>query len=78
MSWLQRLCPYCLLKCDWKIVLIILFHIYSLMLFNKILLSFLFRKINKTTKVKTLQHKILLDSSPKFAKIYALLFACWI
>jgi hypothetical protein len=46
VPWLQRRCPHCLIMCGWKIALIALFHIYSLMLFNKILLSFLFKKKN--------------------------------
>ncbi len=44
VPWLQRRCPHCLIRCGWKIALIALFHMYSLMLFNKFLLSFLFKK----------------------------------
>ena len=48
MSWLQRLCPQIMHRYGWKTVLIAFYLLYSMILFNKIQLSFKSKKKKKT------------------------------
>jgi hypothetical protein len=61
VPWSQRLCPHCLPRCNWKIALIALFHMYNLMLFIKLAIVSIKKKkksvANKRKSIYYVTHK---------------------